>query len=82
MSNTRKARWTEAEVTAANAEALLGELAVQAEAGAARSVITDRLLNQLAEAGHDPELIARGGQALHDLGDGFWHGIYETITAD
>jgi hypothetical protein len=82
MSNTRKARWTEAEVTAANAELLLGELCTHAEASAARTVVTDRLLNELAALGHDPGLIARGGQALSDLDDEFWHGIYTTLTAE
>jgi hypothetical protein len=82
MSNTKRARWTEAQVTVANAELLIGELCTQAEASAARTVLTDRLLNELAVLGHDPGLIARGGQALSELGDEFWHGIYTTLTAE
>jgi hypothetical protein len=82
MSNRRKTRWSSAEVTAANAEALLGELWWHAEAASARKVMTDRVLNDLAAAGYGPELIIEGGEALMGLDDGYWHGIYQQITAD
>lgn len=80
MSNTRRPKWSQEEITAANALDALSEVWWLAEAAAARSVITDRLLNEWAGLGHDPLLLAEGGQALMDLDDEFWHGIYGTLT--
>lgn len=81
MSNTRKAKWTEAQVTAANAEALLGEFWAEREADAARKVITGRLAADLEARGHEPGLIAVMEQASMDLGTDYWAGMYQDLTA-
>lgn len=66
MSNSKRAKWTEAEVTAANALDLLGGWWEAAEAEAVRRVLTRNLLADLAADGHEPGMIARVEQRLLD----------------
>lgn len=80
MSNTRRTRWTAAQVTAANAEQLLSGMWAEAEAAAARTVVLEHFA-----AGHgisgDPAWMARLEQAAEDLGDEFWHSIHAQLTS-
>lgn len=83
MSNTRRARWTEAEVTAATVEAELDRYISGLEADAARKLIVRRLGAELLERGHPPGLVATMEQCAHGLGDDWWSLIYQAIvTAD
>ena len=72
MSNTRRARWTHSEVTAANAEQLLLDAWAGVEAEALRQVITDMFVTDLEARGHPPGLIAAIEQDLMELGDDYW----------
>jgi hypothetical protein len=80
VSNSRKTRWTEAEITAASAEFLLSEVWTEAEAAAARAVVTRHLTDDLAAAGHQPGIIAAIEQTAMDLGTSYWAGIYRKLT--
>lgn len=81
MSNTRKAKWTEDEITAANALDALGDLWDEAAAEAARKVIGGHLLADLERYGHEPGVIAEMERRLMALGTEFWAQIYRDTTA-
>jgi hypothetical protein len=76
MSNTQHAKWTEAEVTAASAERLLGDLWDEVEGEAFRRVIVRGLAADLTAAGAEPGVIAAMDQACLDLGTGYWADLY------
>jgi hypothetical protein len=70
--STRRARWTQAQIDASNAEALLRDYAEGVAAEAVRQIITGSFIADLEQHGHDPGLIAAGEQALMALGEDAW----------
>jgi hypothetical protein len=82
MSNRKRARWTEAQIDATNAEALLGELAEEIQADAARDVIGGGLLARLRAQGADPDLIADLEGKIAGGGVDYWAAVYrEAMTS-
>jgi hypothetical protein len=75
MSNTRRAKWSQAEVTAATALDDFEAAVREAEAEAARTVVTRHLVAGLEARGHAPGLIARLEGELAALGDDYWAGL-------
>ena len=75
MSNTRRPKWTDAQVTAANAETLLGEVWDEAEVVAYARVITRKMLEDLASRGHAPELLAEFARAAAAMSFDEWAGL-------
>ncbi len=72
MSNTRRARWTTSEVTAANAVDELEAALLEETADAARVVITAHMADVLTGHGHDPDLVAGAARELLGLDDDYW----------
>ena len=82
VSNTQRAKWTAAEVTAASADRLLGGLWRSVEAEAFRRVISARLARELAAEGAEPGVIAAMEQGCMAAGEDFWADLYaETLGA-
>jgi hypothetical protein len=82
VSNAKHAKWSEAEVTAATAERLLGELWTEGEAYAARTVIMRDLAHRFEAAGATPGQVAMLEQAAMGMGDEFWAGVYRERMAE
>lgn len=78
MSNTRKARWSEAQIDAGNAERLLSEFMAEGEAFAARTVIMRDLVARYCVT--DPGTVAAMEQAAMELGDDYWVSEYRRIV--
>jgi hypothetical protein len=72
VSNSRRTRWTEAQITAANAELALRQLAEGEMAAATREVVAESLVADLTARGHPVGLVARLEQGLMQLGEDFW----------
>jgi hypothetical protein len=79
VSNTRRARWSEAEVDASNAERLLAEFWTEGEAYAARTVILRSVIADYQVT--DPGIVAQMEQAAMELGTEYWAGIYRETMA-
>jgi hypothetical protein len=83
MSNRKRTRWTEAQITAANAEQLLAGLYEDATASATRQVVTEHLLADAEAAGCDlePGMVAAVEQAAMELGDEYWAETHRRLMA-
>jgi hypothetical protein len=82
MSNTRRIRWSESEVTAADAIDVFEHALTGIEADAAFRTVTGHMVRRLVTRGAGPGLVADLIRHQHALGTAYWADIARTLLAD
>jgi hypothetical protein len=72
VSNTKRAAWTAAEVTAADAVDHLEAAIAEETIDTTRTVVTGHMAAVLTRHGVNPDLVAEGARQLLGQDDGYW----------
>jgi hypothetical protein len=82
MSNARRTKWTQAEITAATAVDEMEAVLTEVTAEAARVVITEMVTADLASKGHAVGTIALVEQTMMSFDDEYWAGLAAEYLAE